>query len=63
MVHTGWWGLVDVYRQRAYERAAEADEPPRACPNDGEPLDTGLRTRHCRFDGWTPHPDDRPPDG
>lgn len=36
---------------RAY--AAEDRKPPTACPNDGQPLETGPNGElHCPFDGW-----------
>ncbi len=35
------------------EAEALRDDPPVACPNDGEPLESGQdNVLHCPFDGW-----------
>jgi hypothetical protein len=50
--------LLDIYREAALDRQAEQSTPPTACPNDGEPLKTGLRGElYCPFDGWRPEMD------
>lgn len=49
-----WEQLISIAAEAAeYKRAAEA-EPPRACPNDGEPLRPGPEAGvlYCPFDGW-----------
>ncbi|MEU0465023.1 hypothetical protein ABZ215_13550 [Amycolatopsis sp. NPDC006131] len=52
----GWYGLLAIAQEAAAERAAEKAQPPVACPNDGEPLQTGPDGRlHCPFDGWRPN--------
>lgn len=38
-----WESLLSVYRAAADELRAERDTPPAACPNDGQPLETGPR--------------------
>lgn len=50
-----WEQLRTIYREGAAEYEAERAEPPTACPNDGEPLETRESDGrlHCRFDGWT----------
>lgn len=49
-----WQQLADILAEAAAEQEAERSAPPVACPNDGEPLETGPRGElHCRFDGWT----------
>lgn len=48
-----WDQLLAIGRDNAAERRLERREPPVACPNDGEPLESGPRGElHCRFDGW-----------
>lgn len=42
-----WEQLVDIAREAAAERAAEAARGPVACPNDGEPLEERNGVRHC----------------
>jgi hypothetical protein len=43
--------IIDEARAEA-QRAQ--NEPPVACPNDGEPLEHGPSGElHCPFDGWT----------
>lgn len=49
-----WAELLAIGQDAAAEREAEQSAPPAACPNDGEPLETGPGgVLHCRFDGWT----------
>lgn len=48
----GWWQLLDIAREAAAYRAAEVDNPPRACPNDGEPLSQYRGVWRCKYDGW-----------
>lgn len=58
----GWRQLLSIYAEAAADLAAEADQPPTACPNDGEPLSTGPDGRlFCRWDGWREA--DAPPRG
>jgi hypothetical protein len=48
-----WEQLADIAREAAAYRAEEESQPPAACPNDGEPLETGPRGElHCRWDGF-----------
>ena len=43
-------GIVDETIQQVI---TEKTQPPRACPNDGEPLQDGPDgSKFCRFDGW-----------
>jgi len=53
-----WYALLGTLIERATVKRTLESQPPRACPNDGEPLqptrDGGLR---CPFDGWQ-WPDD-----
>jgi hypothetical protein len=50
----GWQQLADIYREAAATYAAEQNERPTACPNDGEPLIEDLDgVLRCRFDGWS----------
>lgn len=58
-VQGGWWQLLDVRKQAQEEFDFWADNPPMACPNDGEPLrqsptaDSGSADElYCPFDGW-----------
>lgn len=46
-----WEQLIAIAQeQREYQR--EENEPPTACPNDGEPLKDGPHGElHCRFCG------------
>lgn len=49
-----WYSLGDIYRAAEDERQQLDEQPPTACPNDGQPLEEGPRGElHCRFDGWT----------
>lgn len=48
-----WEKLLDIRNAAVQEAAERVSEPPAACPNDGEPLETGPNGElHCRFDGW-----------
>ncbi len=55
-VTTGsWYSLLDIIREARDLRATDRMAPPAACPNDGEPLQTGPDGGlFCRFDGWRP---------
>lgn len=47
-----WEQLLAIYETAADQEAADATAPV-ACPNDGEPLESGPSGElHCRFDGW-----------
>lgn len=49
-----WEQLLSIRIAAADEARAEADTPPVACPNDGEPLEAGPNgVLHCVFDGYT----------
>lgn len=49
----GWRQLISIYQDAADTRAQEDTDPPTACPNDGEPLESGPNGElHCPFDGW-----------
>lgn len=48
-----WEQLVDIYRENYEEDLRSRTEPPVACPNDGQPLQTGPNGElYCNFDGW-----------
>lgn len=48
-----WEQYLAIMNQARREAEQEAMLPPAACPNDGEPLETGPQGElHCRFDGW-----------
>ena len=50
-----WEQLADVWRQNENDFREEMRSEPIACPNDGEPLETGPDGYlFCRFDGWRP---------
>lgn len=42
-----WEQLIDIAREAAEERRAEAAQGPVACPNDGEPLEEHRGVKHC----------------
>jgi hypothetical protein len=43
-----WESLIAVYRQAAEDRRQLDQQPPLACPNDGEPLQPGPQGQlHC----------------
>lgn len=49
-----WETLLSIKREAAALAAEQANRPPVACPNDGEPLEQGPGgVLHCRFDGFT----------
>lgn len=49
-----WEQLLSI-RAEQIDAARDADRPPAACPNDGEPLVSGPRGQlYCPFDGWKP---------
>lgn len=53
-----WEQLTDIIREAAIEEREESLLPPEACPNDGEPLQTGPDGRlFCPYDGWRPEHD------
>lgn len=59
MTTTGstWEQLRSIVRQDAEERAFWDSQPPRACPNDGTPLQTAPPSApgvdlFCPHDGW-----------
>lgn len=48
-----WYSLLGTLVERVTVKRARDSLPPRACPNDGEPLrPDGNGGYHCRFDGW-----------
>lgn len=48
-----WASLLAILRENAELIRQERDAPPVACPNDGEPLESGPDgTLHCPFDGF-----------
>ena len=50
-----WQQLLDILHEQSDEIERQKHEDPVACPNDGEPLQTGPDGRlFCRFDGWRP---------
>jgi hypothetical protein len=50
-----WEQLISICKEARADREAEASAPPRACPNDGEPLRAGPDGQlYCPFDGWRP---------
>lgn len=47
------WETLIAIKREAEELDRRKDDPPTACPNDGEPLESGPDgTLHCRFDGF-----------
>jgi hypothetical protein len=49
-----WYSLLAIYQEAADIRRELETRPPLACPNDGEPLESGPDgSLHCKFDGWT----------
>lgn len=49
----GWYGYLNILKNLQEEYRRDATEPPEACPNDGEPLDsTDDGVLFCTFDGW-----------
>lgn len=50
-----WEQWADVLKVAETEARQNAELPPSACPNDGEPLQTGPDGKlFCVFDGWRP---------
>ena len=48
----GWYSLLSI-REEQLEAARAESDPPVACPNDGEPLQSGPDGQlYCPFDGW-----------
>lgn len=51
-----WEQLLSVYKIDAAQRAYWNNQPPRACPNDGTPLQPSPEgydsTLFCPHDGW-----------
>ena len=51
-----WWQLDDVLKLQAEEANFYRQQPPMACPNDGEPLRPGPAQEpailYCPYDGW-----------
>lgn len=48
-----WEQLLSIYKQQAEDVRDEATKVPTACPNDGQPLQTGPNGElFCDFDGW-----------
>jgi hypothetical protein len=53
-----WEQLVEALRQGRQDHEDYVSQPPRACPNDGEPLKEGPDgSLFCPSDGWTPERD------
>lgn len=55
MAETGsWYTLLDITAEARSLAAQHRSSQPTACPNDGEPLESGPDgSLHCKFDGWT----------
>lgn len=50
-----WEQLLSIAKEAAEYAREDRDNPPVACPNDGEPLVEGPDGRlFCRWDGWKP---------
>ena len=48
-----WSQLISIALEAADSVRDEKSRPPKACPNDGEPLISGPNgSLHCRFDGY-----------
>lgn len=49
-----WGSLLSIVHEASDRYRAESEAPPVACPNDGEPLESGPGgVLHCRYDGFT----------
>ena len=49
-----WEQLRSIVQQNRQEQAFWAAQPPRACPNDGTPLETGPDgSLHCRMGDYS----------
>lgn len=55
-----WDTLLAIRKDAIAEYRADRRNPPTACPNDGEPLQSRDGKLHCPYDGWT-WPDDPNP--
>lgn len=50
---SSWYGLLSILDEERALATQERARPPVACPNDGEPLQSGRRgVLFCRFDGY-----------
>lgn len=50
----GWRQLLSIYREAEDTFAAEQSQPPTACPNHGDPLETNSRgVLHCPLGDFT----------
>ncbi len=50
-----WEQLVEVMRAAQDDHETYVSQPPRACPNDGEPLQVSAKgVVYCRYDGYRP---------
>lgn len=48
-----YYNLLSLLQAAADEQTAADEDPPEACPNDGEPLQEGSDgSLRCPFDGW-----------
>lgn len=48
-----WDQLIAIAKEARDLAEKERNTPPAACPNDGEPLQTGPDgVLYCPFDGW-----------
>lgn len=53
MPDNGWYGLLAIEQEYRDILAEERSRPPVACPQCGEPLDSGPRGElFCSFDGF-----------
>lgn len=53
-----WEQLADILKTARLEHEYYISQPPRACPNDGEPLREGPDGQlFCPSDGWRPDHD------
>jgi len=54
-----WYHLLGIMRERNAVKSTLDAQPPRACPNDGEPLQSNPSGNglYCPFDGWR-YPED-----
>lgn len=49
----GWYGLLAILQEARDIAQEERSRVPQACPQDGEPLESGPHGElHCSFDGW-----------
>jgi hypothetical protein len=51
-----WETLLAILQERRKEAEASRNDPPTACPNDGQPLLTDSHGLYCPYDGWRPIP-------